>query len=150
MVATGRSDYPNQINNVLAFPGVFRGLLDAQSTEITDTMLVAAARALADVVLARRARPGLHHPVGVPPGRRLRRARPRCGTRQSASLERTMQADLRRNLRAMMVTWITWSRIRSAGRLLVATPLLGDPNFKRAVVLIVEHEDERRARSAWC
>jgi malate dehydrogenase (oxaloacetate-decarboxylating) len=52
VVATGRSDYPNQINNVLAFPGVFRGLLDAQSTTITETMLVAAARALADVVPA--------------------------------------------------------------------------------------------------
>jgi malate dehydrogenase (oxaloacetate-decarboxylating) len=52
VVATGRSDYPNQINNVLAFPGVFRGLLDAQSTKITDAMLVAAARALADVVPA--------------------------------------------------------------------------------------------------
>jgi len=50
VIATGRSDYPNQINNVLAFPGVFRGLLDAQSRTITDGMLVAAARALADVV----------------------------------------------------------------------------------------------------
>ncbi|HEX3752287.1 MAG TPA: malic enzyme-like NAD(P)-binding protein, partial [Streptosporangiaceae bacterium] len=52
VIATGRSDYPNQINNVLAFPGVFRGLLDAQSRTITDDMLVAAARALADVVTA--------------------------------------------------------------------------------------------------
>jgi malate dehydrogenase (oxaloacetate-decarboxylating) len=51
VVATGRSDYPNQINNVLAFPGVFRGLLDAQSRIITDSMLIAAAHALADVVL---------------------------------------------------------------------------------------------------
>ncbi len=51
VVATGRSDFPNQINNVLAFPGVFRGLLDAQATEITDGMLVAAAEAIADVVL---------------------------------------------------------------------------------------------------
>jgi malate dehydrogenase (oxaloacetate-decarboxylating) len=51
VVATGRSDYPNQINNVLAFPGVFRGLLDAQSRKVTDRMLVAAARALADVVM---------------------------------------------------------------------------------------------------
>ena len=50
MVATGRSDYPNQINNVLAFPGVFRGLLDAQSRFVTDEMLIAAAYALADVV----------------------------------------------------------------------------------------------------
>ena len=50
VVATGRSDYPNQINNVLAFPGVFRGLLDAQSRDVTDEMLIAAAHALAGVV----------------------------------------------------------------------------------------------------
>ena len=50
VVASGRSDLPNQINNVLAFPGVFRGLLDARATEITDGMLVAAAEALAGVV----------------------------------------------------------------------------------------------------
>jgi malate dehydrogenase (oxaloacetate-decarboxylating) len=50
VVATGRSDFPNQINNVLAFPGVFRGLLDARSTDITSAMLIAAARALAGVV----------------------------------------------------------------------------------------------------
>jgi malate dehydrogenase (oxaloacetate-decarboxylating) len=49
VVATGRSDYPNQINNVLAFPGVFRGLLDAQARTITDDMLLAAADAIADV-----------------------------------------------------------------------------------------------------
>jgi malate dehydrogenase (oxaloacetate-decarboxylating) len=49
-VATGRSDYPNQINNVLAFPGVFRGLLDAQARDITDAMLLAASAAIADVV----------------------------------------------------------------------------------------------------
>ena len=50
VVASGRSDFPNQINNVLAFPGVFRGLLDAQSRTITLDMLIAAARALAGVV----------------------------------------------------------------------------------------------------
>ena len=50
VVATGRSDYPNQINNVLAFPGVFRGLLDAQSRTVTTDMLAAAAGALAAVV----------------------------------------------------------------------------------------------------
>ena len=50
VVATGRSDFPNQINNVLAFPGVFRGLLDAQASEITDEMLLAAAEAIANVV----------------------------------------------------------------------------------------------------
>ncbi|TDC08655.1 NAD-dependent malic enzyme [Nonomuraea longispora] len=50
VVATGRSDYPNQINNVLAFPGVFRGLLDAQASVVTEEMLLAAAGALAAVV----------------------------------------------------------------------------------------------------
>ncbi|MCL6423899.1 NAD-dependent malic enzyme [Brachybacterium sp. JHP9] len=50
VVATGRSDFANQINNVLAFPGVFRGLLDAQATDVNDRMLLAAASALADVV----------------------------------------------------------------------------------------------------
>lgn len=50
VVATGRSDHPNQINNVLAFPGIFRGLLDAQAHKITDKLLVAAAVAIADCV----------------------------------------------------------------------------------------------------
>ncbi|OPG10854.1 NAD-dependent malic enzyme [Microbispora sp. GKU 823] len=50
VVATGRSDYPNQINNVLAFPGVFRGALDVRATTITENMKVAAADALAAVV----------------------------------------------------------------------------------------------------
>jgi malate dehydrogenase (oxaloacetate-decarboxylating) len=50
VVATGRSDFPNQFNNVLAFPGLFRGLLDAGATDITTEMLVAAARAIADCV----------------------------------------------------------------------------------------------------
>ena len=50
VVATGRSDYPNQINNVLAFPGVFRGALDARASEITEAMKLAAAKAIAEVV----------------------------------------------------------------------------------------------------
>ncbi len=50
VVATGRSDQPNQINNVLAFPGIFRGLLDAQASQISDDLLVAAAEAIADCV----------------------------------------------------------------------------------------------------
>jgi malate dehydrogenase (oxaloacetate-decarboxylating) len=50
VVATGRSDQPNQINNVLAFPGIFRGLLDAQASHISDELLVAAAEAIADCV----------------------------------------------------------------------------------------------------
>jgi malate dehydrogenase (oxaloacetate-decarboxylating) len=50
VMATGRSDYPNQINNVLAFPGVFRGALDARATAITEDMKLAAARGIAHVI----------------------------------------------------------------------------------------------------
>jgi malate dehydrogenase (oxaloacetate-decarboxylating) len=50
IVATGRSDYPNQINNVLCFPGIFRGALDVRAREITEEMKMAAARAIADIV----------------------------------------------------------------------------------------------------
>ena len=50
VVATGRSDFPNQINNVLAFPGIFRGLLDAASSKITSETLIAAANAIAECV----------------------------------------------------------------------------------------------------
>jgi malate dehydrogenase (oxaloacetate-decarboxylating) len=50
VVATGRSDYPNQINNVLVFPGVFRGLLDARARTVDETAALAAARALADLI----------------------------------------------------------------------------------------------------
>ena len=50
VIATGRSDYPNQINNVLAFPGVFRGALDAQASTIDEGMELAAARAIADAI----------------------------------------------------------------------------------------------------
>lgn len=50
VMATGRSDYPNQINNVLVFPGIFRGALDARATGITEEMKMAAARAIASIV----------------------------------------------------------------------------------------------------
>ena len=50
VVATGRSDFPNQINNVLAFPGIFRGALDSGAPRITEAMKLAAAHAIADLV----------------------------------------------------------------------------------------------------
>ncbi|KPV47903.1 malate dehydrogenase, partial [Kouleothrix aurantiaca] len=50
IMATGRSDYPNQINNVLSFPGIFRGALDARARAITPGMRLAAAEALAAVI----------------------------------------------------------------------------------------------------
>jgi malate dehydrogenase (oxaloacetate-decarboxylating) len=50
VIATGRSDYPNQINNVLAFPGIFRGAFDVRARDINDEMKIAAAYALADLI----------------------------------------------------------------------------------------------------
>ena len=50
MVGTGRSDFPNQVNNVIAFPGIFRGALDARAPKITEEMKEAAARAIASVI----------------------------------------------------------------------------------------------------
>lgn len=50
VLATGRSDYPNQINNVLCFPGIFRGALDCRASDINEAMKVAAAEAIASVV----------------------------------------------------------------------------------------------------
>lgn len=58
VMATGRSDYPNQINNVLAFPGIFRGAFDAGATDITENMKIAAARAIADSVSDEDLEPG--------------------------------------------------------------------------------------------
>ena len=50
MVATGRSDFPNQVNNVLAFPGIFRGAFDVRASDINDEMKLAAAHAIAGLI----------------------------------------------------------------------------------------------------
>ena len=50
VIATGRSDFPNQINNVLVFPGIFRGALDVRAKDITEEMKIAAAKAIASIV----------------------------------------------------------------------------------------------------
>ena len=50
IVGTGRSDYPNQVNNLLAFPGIFRGALDARATRISEKMKMAAAEAIASLI----------------------------------------------------------------------------------------------------
>ena len=92
-------DYPNQINNVLAFPGFFRGLLDAGARTITDEMLVAAAQAIADAVEPGRAQPELYRAQRVRPrgrtGRRRRRpvgrradGRRETGSRRAVSFSR--------------------------------------------------------------
>jgi malate dehydrogenase (oxaloacetate-decarboxylating) len=62
VMATGRSDYPNQINNVLCFPGFFRGLLDCRATRVTDEMKIAAATAIASIV----GRSELHEEYVIP------------------------------------------------------------------------------------
>jgi malate dehydrogenase (oxaloacetate-decarboxylating) len=66
VVATGRADYPNQVNNVLAFPGVFKGALDARATDITEEMKVAAAQAIA--VMVEKPNPELIIPGAFHPG----------------------------------------------------------------------------------
>ena len=72
IIATGRSDYPNQINNVLCFPGIFRGALDVRARDITEEMKMAAARGIAEHRRRRRAARGLHRPLGLQPRRRDR------------------------------------------------------------------------------
>ena len=52
VMATGRSDYPNQINNVLCFPGIFRGAIDSRATDINEEMNLAAAHAIASAITA--------------------------------------------------------------------------------------------------
>ncbi|MCI6540895.1 MAG: NAD-dependent malic enzyme [Bilophila wadsworthia] len=65
--STGRSDYPNQINNVLVFPGVFRGALDARASDINDAMKIAAAHAIADLVTPEKLSPDYIIPPATDP-----------------------------------------------------------------------------------
>ena len=78
IIATGRSDYPNQVNNVLGFPFIFRGALDVRATAINEEMKIAAAKALAELAASRcrkevaaayggepQLRPRLYHPRAV-------------------------------------------------------------------------------------
>lgn len=67
VVATGRSDYPNQVNNVLAFPGIFRGAFDVRAREINNEMKIAAAEALADLIADEELRPDYIIPEAFDP-----------------------------------------------------------------------------------
>ena len=82
VIATGRSDYPNQINNVLVFPGVFRGALDVRASAITREMELAAAHALAGAIPHGSALTRLHHPQRLRPDRRASGGA--CGRRSGA------------------------------------------------------------------
>jgi malate dehydrogenase (oxaloacetate-decarboxylating) len=91
VVATGRSDYPNQINNVLAFPGVFRGALDVRATAINEEMKLAAAHAVAAVV-----KPEELGPEYIVPSVFNREVAPAVATAVSAAAEETGVARRRR------------------------------------------------------
>ena len=67
VISTGRSDYPNQINNVLAFPGIFRGAIDVRATDINDAMKIAAAHAIADLVTPEKLSPDYIIPPATDP-----------------------------------------------------------------------------------
>jgi malate dehydrogenase (oxaloacetate-decarboxylating) len=87
IVATGRSDEPNQINNVLAFPGIFRGLLDAGAKQVTEEVEIAAGKAIADVVTAQELSPVYIVPTVFNPS---------VVTAVSAAVERVVRSSLRR------------------------------------------------------
>ena len=93
IMATGRSDYPNQINNVLCFPGIFRGALDAGAPRITEEMKLAAALGIAEVVTDEDLLRGLHHPQRLQP---RRRAGGRRGRRRGGAARRASPASARR------------------------------------------------------
>ncbi len=65
VVGTGRSDFPNQINNVIAFPGIFRGALDAMASSITEEMKIAACNAIASLISDGGAQRGIYYTKGV-------------------------------------------------------------------------------------
>jgi malate dehydrogenase (oxaloacetate-decarboxylating) len=91
VVATGRSDYPNQINNVLAFPGIFRGALDVRATTVNEEMKLAAAGAIAAVV-----RPDELGPEYVVPSVFNREVAPAVAAAVAAAAEATGVARRRR------------------------------------------------------
>jgi malate dehydrogenase (oxaloacetate-decarboxylating) len=91
VIATGRSDYPNQINNVLAFPGIFRGALDVGATTITESMKLAAADAIADSVEEVELRPDFIVPSVFDTSVALRVARAVADAAVAAGVTRTLR-----------------------------------------------------------
>ena len=90
-MATGRSDYPNQINNVLCFPGLFRGALDCRASDINEEMKLAAAQAIAGLVTDEEIAAGHDHPEPVQPRRRA--GRRGCRRRRRARLWRRPEVE---------------------------------------------------------
>ena len=112
VIATGRSDFPNQINNVLAFPGIFRGALDAGARKITENMKVAAADAIASVRPADDLRARLHHPVGVRQPRWRRAVAAACAEAAGADGVVSRVRDLSAGARPLdAVTFDFWNTL---------------------------------------
>jgi malate dehydrogenase (oxaloacetate-decarboxylating) len=82
VVGTGRSDFPNQVNNVLVFPGIFRGALDCGAAQITEEMKVTAARALAECVASPTADMILPDPLDRTVAPRVADAVAKCAQRE--------------------------------------------------------------------
>ena len=129
VVGTGRSDYPNQINNVLAFPGVFRGALDVRASAITEGMKVAASRALATVIP-----PDELGPEYVIPGVFNRDVGPRVAAAVAEAAEQRRRRPPRARLRAR-------DRLRVGAR---ARPLLVVQRLERVELGRSTRREDRR------
>lgn len=105
IIATGRSDFPNQINNVLAFPGIFRGALDVEAEQINEEMKLAAAQAIADLVSTRELDKGIVVPsaldrsVGLAVGLATARAASKSGVARLKLNDNELKAKIKKNLK---------------------------------------------------
>ena len=105
IIATGRSDFPNQINNVLAFPGIFRGALDVEAEQINEEMKSAAAQAIADLVSSRELDKGIVVPsaldrsVGLAVGLATARAACKSGVARLQLSDNALKSKIKKNLR---------------------------------------------------
>ncbi len=97
VMATGRSDYPNQINNMLGFPGIFRGLLDVRAKGVNEAVKLAAARAIAVHGQRGGVARGLHHPEHLrPEGGRVRGGCSCRGREEDGTSAEVTSADVKR------------------------------------------------------
>ena len=94
VVATGRSDYPNQINNVLCFPGLFRGMFDVRALRVTEAMKIAAARGHRRDHSRGSHSPGLHHSQRVRQARGGGRGQGRVEGRRRSRRRRRKHGEL--------------------------------------------------------
>ena len=125
-VATGRSDYPNQVNNSLAFPGVFRGALDVKARSIDDAMKIAAARAIAELVDASELSPDFLIPDNLDLASHLVSPRPLRKRRSAA-------------------TWLTTHSIRARSRCAAAISSMRDGRAVNPLLRRARRDDPHRS-----